>query len=76
MLADEVHQLASASGGALGVGAIVGLLLSLWSAPRGMSGSLKRKKLRVSFCSWAMLVALVVVLPAAVQFLDRGPWTK
>jgi membrane protein len=38
LLADELHQLASASGGALGFAAIFGLLLALWSASRGMSG--------------------------------------
>ena len=38
LLIDELHQLASASGGALGFGTVVGILLALWSASRGMSG--------------------------------------
>lgn len=38
LLADELHQIASASGGALGFAAIFGMLLALWSASRGMSG--------------------------------------
>jgi len=38
MLATELHQLASTSNGALGFSAIVGLVLALWSASRGMSG--------------------------------------
>jgi membrane protein len=38
LIGGERHQLASASGGALGVGAVVGILLALWSASRGMSG--------------------------------------
>jgi membrane protein len=38
MLTDELHQLASASSGALGFGASAGLLFALWSASRGMSG--------------------------------------
>jgi membrane protein len=38
LIGGELHQLASASGGALGVGAVVGILLALWSASRGMSG--------------------------------------
>jgi membrane protein len=38
LLADELHQLASASGHTLGIAAIVALLLALWSASRGMSG--------------------------------------
>jgi membrane protein len=38
LLAEQLHQLASASGGALGFAAILGLLIALWSASRGMSG--------------------------------------
>jgi membrane protein len=38
LLADELHKLASAPSGALRLSAIVGLLLALWSASRGMSG--------------------------------------
>jgi membrane protein len=38
LIGGELHQLASASGGALGIGAVVGILLALWSASRGMSG--------------------------------------
>src|SRR4051812_6420801 len=38
LISDQLHQLASASGGALGFGAIVGMFVSLWSASRGMSG--------------------------------------
>ena len=38
MLVQELHQLVSASHGALGFGAVAGLLFALWSASRGMSG--------------------------------------
>jgi len=38
LIGGELHQLASASGGALGIGVVVGILLALWSASRGMSG--------------------------------------
>jgi membrane protein len=38
LLSQELHNLAQASGGALGFAAIAGLLLALWSASRGMSG--------------------------------------
>ncbi len=38
LIGDELHQLVSASGGALGIGVVLGLLLALWSASRGMSG--------------------------------------
>ncbi len=38
LLVAELHQLASASSGALGFGAIMGVLFALWSASRGTSG--------------------------------------
>lgn len=38
LLAQQLHSLVAASSGALGVGAVAGLLLALWSASRGMSG--------------------------------------
>ena len=38
LLSQELHSLVEGSSGALGFTAIVGLLLALWSASRGMSG--------------------------------------
>jgi membrane protein len=38
LLSQQLHSLAEGSKGALGFAAIVGLLLALWSASRGMSG--------------------------------------
>src|SRR5215469_10303311 len=38
LLSQELHSLVESSSGALGFTAIVGLLLALWSASRGMSG--------------------------------------
>jgi membrane protein len=38
LLSQQLHSLVAASNGALGLGAIVGLVLALWSASRGMSG--------------------------------------
>jgi len=38
MLSQQLHQLVSSSHGTLGVSAVIGLLLALWSASRGMSG--------------------------------------
>ena len=38
LLSQELHSLVEGSKGALGFAAIVGLLLALWSASRGMSG--------------------------------------
>ncbi len=97
MLIDELHQLASASSGALGFGAVVGLLFALWSASRGMSGLITaidiayeqketRSFLRFNLIALLMTlgaiigglvaIALVAVLPAAVQLLAAGPLTK
>jgi membrane protein len=38
LLSQQLHALVAASSGALGFGAVVGILLALWSASRGMSG--------------------------------------
>jgi membrane protein len=38
LLSQQLHSLVEASSGALGIGAVVGLVLALWSASRGMSG--------------------------------------
>ena len=38
LLIQQLHSLVQASNGALGLGAIAGLVLALWSASRGMSG--------------------------------------
>lgn len=38
LLTQQLHGLVQASNGALGIGAVAGLLLALWSASRGMSG--------------------------------------
>jgi membrane protein len=38
LLTQQLHQLVAASGSALGISATVGLVLTLWSASRGMSG--------------------------------------
>jgi membrane protein len=38
MISEELHQLASMSGGKLGVGAVISVLFALWTASRGVSG--------------------------------------
>jgi len=40
LLSAQLHQLVSASNGALGFGAVFGLALALWTASRGMSGTI------------------------------------
>jgi membrane protein len=74
ILGTELHQLASASSGALGTGAIIGLLLALWSASRAMSGLMsamdiayEQKETR-SFLKFN-LTALLLTLGAIVSGL-------
>jgi membrane protein len=97
LISQELQQLASTSHGALGVTAIVGLLVALWSASRGMSGLMSamniaydEKETRGFFrfnmvalgLTLAAIVGVIVVillvgvLPAAVQFLNLGTVTK
>ncbi|MBV9117162.1 MAG: YihY/virulence factor BrkB family protein [Acetobacteraceae bacterium] len=38
LIATELHQIVSSSGGALSVGVVLSVLFALWSASRGMSG--------------------------------------
>jgi len=75
LLIDELHQLASASGGALGFGTFVGILLALWSASRGMSGLIsatniayEQKETRnfLKFNLIALLLTLGVILGGMV----------
>ena len=93
LLSQQLHSLVEASSGALGFAAIVGLLLALWSASRGMSGLITainiayEEKERRSFLKFNLIalgltlglviggvlaIALIAVLPAAVQLLAVG----
>jgi membrane protein len=97
LLKQQLHQLATSSKGALGIGAIIALLLAIWSASRGMSGLISaldiayEEKERRGFFKFNLLalamtvvatigglivIALVAVLPAAVQFTGLGPTAK
>ena len=97
LLSQQMHSLVEGSSGALGVAAIVGLLLALWSASRGMSGLITainiayEEKERRSFLKFNLIaigltlglvvggvlaIALIAVLPAAVQLLAVGSATK
>jgi membrane protein len=97
LLSQQLHGLVEASNGALGFAAIVGLLLALWSASRGMSGLITainiayEEKERRGFFKLNLIalgltlglliggivaIALVAVLPAAVQLFAVGPATK
>ncbi len=97
LLVDELHKIVSASGGTLGLSAVIGLLLALWSASRGMIGLITafniayEEKERRGFFKLNLLalgltvavmlgglvvIALLAVLPAAVQFIGLGGTTK
>jgi membrane protein len=97
LLTHQLHQLVTTSNGALGIGAVIGLVLAFWSASRGMSGMITaldiayEEKERRGFFKFNMLalgltlglmiggsivIALVAVLPAALQVLALGPATK
>ena len=97
LLSQEMHSLVEGSKGTLGAAAIIGLLLALWSASRGMSGLITainiayEEKERRSFLRFNLIalgltlglvvggvlaIALIAVLPAAVQLLAIGSATK
>jgi membrane protein len=97
MLSEELHTLVTSSTGALGLSAILALVIALWSASRGMSGLItalniayeepeKRGFLKLNLIAVGLtigltiagiiVVALVAVLPAAVQFLPLGELGK
>jgi membrane protein len=97
LIGSELQSLVSHSSGALGVGAVVSLLIALWSASRGMSGMInalnmayqqeetrgfiKLNLIAIGLTIAAMIggtivIALVGVLPAVVQFLGVGAFTK
>jgi membrane protein len=71
LISTELHQLVSASGGALSTGAIIGVLFALWTASRGMSGMMSaldiaygetetRSFIRFNLVALAMTLALIV----------------
>jgi membrane protein len=97
LLTDELHQLVSASGRTLGLGAVLALLFALWSASRGMSGLItaldiayeqreQRGFFRFNLVALVLTIggivgglvaiALIAVLPAAVQLVGLSATTK
>lgn len=71
LIGTEMHQIVSASGGALSIGAIIGVLFALWSASRGMSGMMSaldvaygetetRSLIRFNLIALGMTLALIV----------------
>ncbi len=71
LMATELHQIVSASGGALGFGAVLGILFAFWSASRGMSGIMSaldiaygetetRSFVRFNLVALGMTLALII----------------
>ena len=97
MISAELHTLVSAPHGSLGVGAVAGLLLALWSASRGMSGMITALDIAsqqpetrgfvrlnlvaigltlMALVGGSVVIALVGILPAAIQFIGLGAVAK
>lgn len=97
LIGGELQSLVSHSSRTLGIGAVVSLLIALWSASRGMSGMINalnvaygqeetRSFLKLNLIAIGLtiaalvcgiiVIALVGVLPAVVQFLGLGAFTK
>jgi membrane protein len=97
MIAQELHNLISASQGSLSISAGVALLFALWSASRGMSGLItafdiaydqKETRSFLRFNTLAIVltilmliggtvvIALVGILPAVLQFVGLASSTK
>lgn len=97
LIGGELHNLVSHSSGALGIGAVVSLLIALWSASRGMSGMINALNVAyqeeetrsffklnalavgmtvIALVGGTIIIALVGVLPAAVQFIGLGAFAR
>lgn len=67
LIATELHQLVSASGGALSIGVVLGIAFALWSASRGMSGMISALDIaydqpeRRSFIRFNMIALILTV---------------
>lgn len=71
LIGDELHQLVSASGGALSIGVVLGIAFALWTASRGMSGMIgaldiaydqveRRSFLRFNAVALVLTIGLIV----------------
>lgn len=84
VIGGQLKSLASASGGALGIGAVLGILIGLWSASRGMSGMVtalniaydekeKRGFVRLTLISLALTLGLLVTGLVAIGIVVGVP---
>src|ERR1017187_7498626 len=77
LIGDELTQLASASSQSLGLGAIIGIAIALWSGVRGMTGMMTALNIAydqperrgfIRFYSTALVLTVVVVIGALIAF--------
>lgn len=84
LIGTELHQIVSASGGALGIGVILGILFALWSTSRGMSGLMSalnmaygetetRSFVRYNLVALLLSVALIIGGIIAIALLAGIP---
>ena len=97
LIADQLRAVTAASGQALGVGAALGFLFTLWSATKGVNALIvalniaydeeeKRGFFRLGLTAFALtlgllafaalMLTLVVALPAVVRWLELGRWLE
>jgi membrane protein len=77
LIGDELTQLASASSQSLGLGAIIGIAIALWSGVRGMTGMMTALNIAydqperrgfIRFYSTALVLTVVVIVGALIAF--------
>jgi membrane protein len=84
VLQDQIHRITQSSGGALGLGAIAGILMALWSANKATKGLFQalsivydekeeRSFFRMNGQSLLMTVGLLVVAIVAIFFIAVFP---
>jgi membrane protein len=84
LIGDELHQLVSSSGSALSIGVVVGLLISIWSASRGMSGMMtaldiaygqeeRRSFFRFNLVAIALTAVLIAVGMVSIALIAGLP---
>jgi len=77
LMRDELTQLASASSPSLGLGAIIGITIALWSGVRGMTGMMTALNIAydqperrgfIRFNATALMLTIVVVIGGLIAF--------
>ena len=84
LIGSELQSLVHASGGALGIGAVIGFLVAFWSASRGMSGLMtalniayeekeRRGFIRLNLMALALTVGLILGGLIAIGLVAGAP---